>query len=337
MMRCSLTRVLGAGVVLLALALAACGPDLALLDSPTTLYIYDIVLTGNDSGWAVGEQPGKNRGVLLHEVGGRWVRDTSPPTLPGDILKSIAVIGNSLWIAGVATDAGHADTTRTSGFILSRTGSSAWQRTSFGNALTALAFTSPTNGWAIGLANSIYHFDGQSWTQMADNLSYNADLSSISMRSASDGWIVGSLGTFLHYDGSQWRAYPHISSMMLYAVAVSATDGWASGQNGTALHLMNGQWTEVATPMFVTNYAIAYDRAGDVWMAGDDGSVFELSQADGLWHHISPPEPNQLNTIAVSGSGTVWVGGNFSQDLIYSLVQGSWRADSFDVTTVAAS
>ncbi len=320
---------LAAAVAICALALSACGPDLALLDSPTALTINDIIVTGSGTGWAVGMQPGKSRAVLLREQAGRWQRDPAPPaTLPGDSLVAIAQVGATLWIGGTSTDASHADTTQTSGILLSRTGNGPWSRKTFGTGITALDFVSATDGWAVGLGSAIYHFSGASWSQVPANLPTTIDLFGIAMRSSTDGWIVGDLGTFLHYDGTAWRPGPHVAHETLYAVALSATDGWASGQDGVTLRLIDGQWTEVATPMFATSRAIVIDSGGNVWVVGDSGSVFEWQTADGLWHHISQPNQDQLNTIAVTPNGTAWVGGNFSQDLLYGLARGSWLSVS---------
>src|SRR5579875_219236 len=139
------------GVLLIMLALAGCGPDLALLDSPHDLYITAIALDGPQSGYAVGLQPSKGRAVLLRENNGTWQLDPDqPPVQQGDALKAIAIAGGVLWVGGARTDAAHGDATQESGFVFARGSNGAWQRQQFGAPINGLAFTSATDGWAVG-------------------------------------------------------------------------------------------------------------------------------------------------------------------------------------------
>jgi hypothetical protein len=311
-------------VLLATLVLAACGPDLALLGSPHDLYITAIALNGPQSGWAVGLQPSKGRPVLLRENNGAWQVDANPPpTQQGDALKAIAITGDTLWVGGARADAAHGDATQESGFVFARTANGAWQRQQFGAPINGIAFTSATNGWAVGDGGTIYHDQAGTWTQFPNSMAN--DLYAIAARAPNDIWAVGEEGAFAHFDGTAWQHQAHFTHVNVYGLALTADDGWATGDDGTMIRLgSNGLWTEITAPINVTGRAVAIIN-GNVWMIGDHGLVFERTP-DGQWQHIPPPGDAQLNAIAVTPSGTLWIGGNFSQSSIFSFASGGWRA-----------
>jgi hypothetical protein len=314
--------------VALALLLAACGPDLSLLDAPGDLYITAIALTGPQSGWAVGLQPSKQRALLLREANGAWQLDPNPPpTQEGDALKAVAVTGATLWVAGVRTDATHGDATQESGFVLARSANGAWQREQFNNPINAIAFTSATDGWAVGDGGAMYHDQNGTWTQISNDMAN--DLYAIAVRAPDDIWATGEYGEFLHYNGATWQAQPHFAHENFYGLALSATDGWAVGDDGTTVRLgSDALWYEFATPMNVTGRAVALSGT-TVWITGDHGLVFTYATDTGQWQHLAPPAGDaQLNTVAAAPDGSVWVGGNVSQDALYSYTDGDWRAVS---------
>lgn len=311
-------------LALCALVLAACGPDLALLNSPKDLYITSLIVTATGEGWAVGLQPGRGQPILLHEQHGAWQVDAHPPpSQQGDTLRAVALAGSTLWVAGARSDATHGDATQESGFAYARGADGVWHRQTFGAVINALAFVSPTEGWAVGSGGAIYHDLNGIWTQAAnsmDNVLYG-----LAFRSPTDGWAVGEMGAVVHYDGTSWTHQAHFTHANLYGVALSADDGWAVGDDGTTLRLgSNNQWFEVATPNVVTGRAVTIAN-GNVWVVGDHGLVFERTGDDAQWHHIPPPADAQLNTVCVAPSGEVWVGANLGSNAVFDLVNGSWQ------------
>lgn len=312
--------------LMLALLLAACGPNLALLDSPSDLYITAITLTGPQTGWAVGLQPSRGRAVLLREVQGAWQPDPNPPpTQQGDALKAVATSGTTLFVAGARNDAAHGDATQESGFVFARTANGAWQRQQFGTSINGLAFTSPTDGWAIGNGGVIYHDQNGTWTQVPDSMAN--DLYAIAARSPTDIWAIGEMGAFVHFDGTAWHHQDHFTHASFYGLTLSATDGWAVGDDGTTARLgSNELWYEFTAPMNVTGRAVAIS-GNTVWIAGDHGLVFTYATDTQQWQHLTPPAGDtQLNTVAAAPDGPVWVGGNLSQDCIFTYGNAGWRA-----------
>jgi len=57
---------------------------------------------------------------------------------------------------------------------------------------------SPDNGWAVGEAGTIIHWDGASWTTLASPPT-TSTLRAVQMLSPTEGWAVGDGGTILHY------------------------------------------------------------------------------------------------------------------------------------------
>ncbi len=325
-------------LALCALALAACGPDLALLNSPDGLTINDLIITSANDGWAVGLQPGRSQPVLLHEQHGIWQADANPPpTVQGDALRAVALSGTTLWVAGARSDATHGDSTQESGFAFARGADGKWQRQSFGAPINAMTFVSPQEGWAVGDGGAIYHDLNGTWTQSPnsmDNILYD-----VAFRAPNDGWAVGEMGMFLHYDGTGWHEPTHFTHEDILSVALSANDGWAVGTEGTLIELdSSGEWIEIAAPITVTvtlrGVAI---QDGNVWVVGDSGLVFERTAADSQWHHIPPPANAQLNTITITLTGDAWVGGTLANSTLYHFTSGSWRDVAISLATASSS
>jgi hypothetical protein len=312
-------------MVLVALLMAACGPDLALLDSPQDLYITGIALTGAGSGWAVGLQPAHQRAVLLRESKGAWqLAPDQPPTQQGDALKAIAVTGATLWVAGARTDAAHGDATQESGFVSARGTDGVWHRQQFGAPINGLAFTSGQEGWAVGDGGALYHFLNGTWTQYPNNTAL--DLYAVAARAPDDVWAVGALGMFIHYNGTGWQQPAHFTHVNFYGLALSSDDGWAVGDDGTVVRLAgNGLWYEMTSPMNVTGRAVAIANS-TVWILGDHGLAFTYATDTQQWQHLPPPADAQFNVVAVAPDGSVWAGGNLSQASIFAFTGGGWRA-----------
>jgi hypothetical protein len=300
----------------LALLITGCGPDLRLLNSPDTLFINAIALTGADSGWAVGLLPGQNAPVMLRETGGVWQRDLDlPPLTQGETLLTVAVQGATLWVGGTRTDAAHGDATQDSGFVFRRDADGAWHAQNLATPVYAMTIVSPTEGWAVGGIGAIYHEVNDTWTQAPDSM--QNDLYAIAARAPNDIWAVGQMGMFLHYDGKSWTDQAHFTHDDIFGMAISANDGWAVGTDGASYQLgSNNQWSEIASPMNVTGRAVAIVNT-TVWITGDHGLVFEHTTDDNQWIHIPPPQDAQLSAIAVSPGGTVWVGGQMQNNVLY--------------------
>ena len=86
-----------------------------------------------------------------------------------------------------------------------------------------------------GMAGTIYHYDGTTWSAMQSGST--ANLHDIWGSGPADVFAVGSGGTVLHYDGSKWSAMSSGTNNNLNAVwGSAAADVYAVGDNGTIIH-----------------------------------------------------------------------------------------------------
>lgn len=312
----------GVIVLIMGIALAACGPDLA-LDSGQGLYLNALVMTGPGTGYAVGVELAHSRGVLVRATNGAWSLDPAqPPVTAGDTLKALAVVGTTLWVAGSNTDSAHGNASQVTGVIMQRDSTGAWHRVKFGVAINGLAFAGPDDGWAVGDGGLILHWHANAWSPVPDAMSDT--LLAVAFRSPTDGWAVGALGALVHYDGTRWVHAPHLTHETLTSLALTADDGWAAGTNGVLFRLHGDQWAGFAAPITVNNSAVAFAQ-GNLWVAGEHGSVAHYTP-DGQWLQLPQPADEQLNALAIDPVGTLWVVGNSAQPNLYALSSGAaWR------------
>lgn len=173
--------------------------------------------------------------------------------------------------------------------------------------ITAVAMTSPTNGWAFGTVGQSYgsappptptpgqcqvctlilHYDGQHWTRVPTDPSLDIRVVSVSMLSSTEGWAVGLLG-ILHYTGGAWSVAERLESDEQHAVGlkgiamVSATEGWAigyqedpnTGDSPLLLHYLHGAWSPAHLPIFdqprTTIESVSMLPTGEGWIVGGE-------------------------------------------------------------------
>jgi len=162
--------------------------------------------------------------------------------------------------------------------------------------LNGVAFSSSSNGWAVGDANAsggsdhwvIYHYDGTSWSSNALGSTNYATLKSVAVVSDSEAWAVGYQGSpskplILHYtsangwveDTSFNSYYP--SGTYLNSVGTDASnDVWIAGQYGGGpwypytMHYNGYYWVQSNTPTVSSNSYLegVAVSSGDAWAGG---------------------------------------------------------------------
>jgi hypothetical protein len=126
--------------------------------------------TSADEGWAVGNQPDNNRGVLLHYHNGTWA-SVDPPSMSGgfELYGVHFTSANDGWAVGN-------DTENDRGLLLHYQ-SGTWTRiapptVSENWDLASVHFTSATEGWAVGASDEngvLLHFGPISVTLLSPN------------------------------------------------------------------------------------------------------------------------------------------------------------------------
>ena len=211
--------------------------------------------------------------------------------------------------------------------------------------LAGVAFSSASDGWAVGYDSSpstgtrtsiIEHFNGTSWTRLPSPAGEpsGVSLNAVADISAGDAWAVGRGGNtplIEHWDGSTWSIVPGaVSSARLYGItALSASNIWVVGETGTRAvtpvieHFDGTAWHQVAQPVFTYDsflISVSADSPTDIWAVGGQtgGTPPALVEHfDGTkWTQVPNPAlpagltyDGWLRGVAALGPGDVWVAG----------------------------
>jgi photosystem II stability/assembly factor-like uncharacterized protein len=182
---------------------------------------------------------------------------------------------------------------------------------SFDEPLLSVSMSSPQDGWAVGYAGELVHYNGKIWQALSSPT--NAILCSIVMLSADDGWATGYGGMILHFHNHQWEIVPSPTNADLLSLKmVSAQDGWVVGSNGTILHYNQGQWKTFNSPTTQTLNDVSFLSAHEGWAVGDQGTI--LHYRDGVWSPVqllsgSGYGEDTLLNVAVTSEQTGWIVG----------------------------
>jgi hypothetical protein len=194
--------------------------------------------------WAVGSTvnlpSGTNeRTLVMHWNGKSWRRDTSVPTLPGD-LDSVVASGSNVWAGGSIRGGVPLVLRRTSGhwYLVPTDGP---QKIAF----NALAVTGPNSAWAGGtvlVTPHFFHWNGSVWKPVSFPLQGAGNtLSGMAAGPGGTAWAVGSFvnqttakGTpaSMHWNDKTWRNVPipaPTDSALLGVGSVPGGTAWAVG------------------------------------------------------------------------------------------------------------
>ena len=214
------------------------------------------------------------------------------------------------------------------------------------SALSAVACTSPLDGWAVGAAGTILVTSdgGETWTAPTTPVPTTHDLAAVAFADAGHGWAVGAAGTILVTSdgGETWTAptTPVPTTHDLAAVAFAdAGHGWAVGAAGTILVTSDGgeTWTAPTTPVPTTHdlAAVAFADAGHGWAVGAAGTILVTSDGGETWTAPTTPVPttHDLAAVAFADAGHGWAVGAAGTILVTSDGGETWAAPTTPVPT----
>lgn len=92
-------------------------------------------------------------------------------------------------------------------------------------SLNAINMVSANDGWIVGNAGTILHWDGAAWTAVSSPTTEN--LRDIEMLQSDHGWAVGENGTILRWNGSDWSLVVSPVNANFYELdMVGINEGW---------------------------------------------------------------------------------------------------------------
>jgi photosystem II stability/assembly factor-like uncharacterized protein len=255
------------------------GPQSGFASPWSALTLYGVALTSAQEGWAVG---GTFVSTLLPNGSVQHVQPES-----GTILH----YHNGSWVADATLQA----------------------------PLLSISMPVANDGWAVGYAGQLAHYNGQSWQSL--HAPINAVLHGVSMLSSQDGWAVGFGGVILHWQGQRWLPVASPTREDLLSVSmVSGQEGWAVGAYGTILHYSGGVWQMSSSPTGNTLNSVFTLSAQEAWTVGEQGTI--LHYRDGTWETVqwtSTPNPNypspgfnakSLRAIVMTSEHAGWIVGD---------------------------
>jgi hypothetical protein len=281
-------------------------------------------------GWTVG-----TNGLILHYTSGTWSGPVSPGATANVLLSVFMVSSGEGWAVGGGTQS------QKNATILHYTGGT-WTALpinliplspihSF--SLNWVYFTTPADGWAVGTAGVIVHFDGVNWGASTSPTLNN--FTSISFGppltgpvNPNDGWAVGNATffnstlvppfepTIFHWNGYVWTKGVAIGATndLNSVFMLNGGDAWAvgGGPRPTAscsaspvalcpiiLHFSGGSWNTVTPPQNgYTLKSVFMVSPTEGWSVGEQAGTSSDEQAG------TPPTGIILHYTVTGGVGT---------------------------------
>lgn len=203
--------------------------------------------------------------------------------------------------------------------------------------LTAVAFPTPTLGWAVGHYGVVLHSRdaGETWNlqldgvQAAQVVADSLPASGGSRRvarlvedgpdkpfldlffpSSREGFVIGAYGLMFHTidGGKNWRSLtldlPNPEGLHLYVVRAGGNALYVAGEQGFAMRSDDGgkNFRRLATPYSGSWFTAQVDNDGGVVLAGLRGNAFRSTDRGASWRAMALPAPVSV-TAMIKGAG----------------------------------
>jgi hypothetical protein len=177
------------------------------------------------------------------------------------------------------------------------------------NELNAVWRNTASDVWAVGLRNTIVHYNGTAWAQPITGLQFAA-YTSVFGSSGTDVWAVGGQGAAVHWNGTRWTRIATNTSANLTGVWGSApTNFYAVANGGLAFHYNGSSWSPISFPFAVTGnlHGVWGVDASHVFIAGDGGQIFFFNGT--FWSQLASSTTQPLLAIWGTGASNVFAAG----------------------------
>ncbi len=257
--------------------------------------------SGGQDGWAV-----TNGSLIYHWNGQDWQAQPGPTRT----LHTVAMLSpTDGWVSGYQYD----QSTRTPKFY--RWDGVSWLPVDMPgpDAVNALAFASPEDGWAVGWKGAIYRWDGSAWTAW-ERLGEDS-LYGLALLASNDIWAAGAGGALLHWDGQQWRKAPSPYTAYQEAIGFAGPGlGWAFGTYESAAWDGSAWVVQPGLPAGVR--AVDMVDVANGWAAGYSGRLYRWDGSS--WQEAQSPTSNPLYALDMVSVNDGWAVGYHGVILRYS-------------------
>lgn len=268
------------------------------VESPTEEGLHAVAFSSADDGWAVGQA-----GTILRYRGGAW-HSVSAPTTGADVLFDITLVGAGGWAVGQRFDS---ISGKQKGLIL-RLRDGEWTEAAISQTrpLSAVAFASPDDGWAVGQAGTRLRWDGSEW--IAESVVASVDLQGVTT-AGDDVWAVGDSGILVRWNEGSYHVESQSDATLTDVGFAGPEDGWAIGAEGMILHYDGRGWFTVNMSLDTDLFGLFIDIEGIPWMTGDGGLIGRVTP-DGWQFAAQPYVDVDLTAIDLLDNTAGWVMGS---------------------------
>lgn len=167
-------------------------------------------------------------------------------------------------------------------------------------ALTAVVFTSPQEGWAVGQDVTVMHSTdgGESWTQQHFTANADQSLFSVTVLGPAHLFASGAYNITLETrDGTHWDAgkIPDLDDDYHLNCAIARGDDLlVTGEAGHAFLRQGTQWAKIPVPYDGSQFGCLLDDAGRFYSFGLRGSLFRAVRGVAGWKRLTTPDERSI-------------------------------------------
>ena len=177
-----------------------------------------------------------------------------------------------------------------------------------GNHLNDVWFTSAGNGWAVGNAGKLLHYDGVKWTSY-EHLTFE-NLNGIWFTDEYHGWAVGNNGVILKFANETWtQDYSGNTKNLRDVCFTGINNGWAVGD--VRMHYDGSQWTTLDTIGYGGLTEVFFTDANHGWCGGFD-KFYQYDTTGWHWFPLVSNDIISVNSLCFSDPQHGWIGGYYS-------------------------
>lgn len=295
-------RLIYVGVLLAALALMQCGPDLLEVEVRRVLEHegawHDIWLGPDGTGYAVGGDAWERGDVAqTDDFGASW----TVQTVTNKAIYGLDISGNRKMTVGI------------DGQFLQCRGDDIWDkiRLPYWNILLDLD-CHPTSDYAVAVGGQRFKHGTLQTVRTTDFAVLNFDTLENGLETvvhvAGDRWLAAGFGVLMSSDdgGAQWTASYPADAYFTSLYMENADRGWLASQYGGLWRTSDGgrSWNELRAPKTTFSSGgfrdITLDEEGVLWLAGDRGTLAYSTDAGESLQFVQLSKDVDIRALTVS-------------------------------------